>query len=165
MKGENLIWILIFLVFIVSVILKKARAGSKDGKVGTDKSQTGWKAKLDKYLSRIKQEMEASKKGGPGADTVWEELMQTEEDTMEPALNETFPESIAPEIKKAESAKREPVVREVAAESTVSAADTKRAGFNDLSFEIQNLRKAVVWSEILAPPLALRENHPNISVH
>ena len=90
MKAENLIGILIFLIFIVSVILKKARAGSKDGKAGAAKSQTGWKAKLDKYLAQIKQEMEASKKEGSDADTVWEELMQHEENPPEPAREEAY---------------------------------------------------------------------------
>jgi hypothetical protein len=158
MKGENLIWVLIFLVYIVSVILKKARAGSKDGKVGAAKSRSGWKAKLDQYLTRIKQEMEASKREGPGTDTVWEELMQSEEDPLEPARVGASSGSIDPAIKKAESPKREPVIKKIAPETTVSAAYKKRPGSNELSFEIQDLKKAVIWSEILAPPIALRDN-------
>ena len=158
MKGENLIWVLIFLVYIVSVILKKARAGSKDGKAGAAKSQSGWRAKLDKYLARIKQEMEASKKEGSDADTVWEELMQYEEDPPEPAREKASPVARESVIKKARSLKIEPVIKKVAAEGTVPAAYAKVAAPNDLSFGIQDLRKAVVWSEILAPPLALRDN-------
>ena len=158
MKGENLIWILIFLVFIVSVILKKARAGSKDGKAGAAKSRSGWRAKLDKYLSQIKQEMEASKKGGAGADTVWEELMQSEEDPLEPARKETSPVARESVIEKTRSPKTKPVFDKVAAENTVPAAFVKETPSIDLSFEIRDLRKAVVWSEILAPPLALRDN-------
>jgi hypothetical protein len=155
MKTENLIWVLIFLVYIVSVILKKARAGSKDGKVGAAKSRSGWKAKLDQYLTRIKQEMEASKREGPGADTVWEELMQSEEDPLQPAREETIPVRKAPLIKEAPAPIIESVIKKVAAGSTVSA---DRAGSNDLSFGVQDLRRAVVWSEILAPPIALRDN-------
>ena len=149
MEIENLIGILIFLIFIVSVIRKKARTVSKDGKAGTAKSQFGWKAKLDQYLTRIKQEMEASKREGPDADTVWEELMQHEE---------TSPESREPVIEKARSSKIEPVIRKVSAKSTVPAAFVKETPSIDLSFGIQDLRKAVVWSEILAPPIALRDN-------
>ena len=158
MKVENLIWVLIFLVYIVSVIIKKARAGSKDGKAGAAKSRSGWRAKLDKYLSRIKQEMEASKKEGPGADTVWKELMQTEEDTMEPARKETSPVARESVIEKATSPKTKPVFEKVAAESTIPAPYAKEAQPNYFSFGIQDLRKAVVWSEILAPPLALRDD-------
>jgi len=158
MKGENLIWILIFLVFIVSVILKKARAGSKDGKAGAAKSQSGWRAKLDKYLAQIKQEMEASKKEGSDADTVWEELMQYEEDPPEPARKETSFESREPVTEKTRSLKIEPVIKKVAAESTIPAPYAKEAQPNYFSFGIQDLRKAVVWSEILAPPLALRDD-------
>lgn len=165
MKAENLIWVLIFLVYIVSVIIKKARAGSKDGKAGATQSRSGWRAKLDKYLSRIKQEMEASKKEGPGAETVWEELMQSEEDALEPAREKASPVATKSVIEKATSPKTNPVIKKVAAESTVPTAYAKEAQPNYLSYGIQDLRKAVVWSEILAPPLALRENHPNISVH
>ena len=34
MKFENLIWIIIFLVFVVSVIIKKVRAASKTSEKG-----------------------------------------------------------------------------------------------------------------------------------
>jgi len=149
MKVENLIWVLIFLVYIVSVIWKKARAGSKDGKAGAAKSRSGWRAKLDKYLARIKQEMEASKKEGSDADTVWEELMQSEE---------ASPVATKSVIEKAPSPKTNPVIKKVAAESTVPATYAKEAQPTYLSYGIQDLRKAVVWSEILAPPIALRDN-------
>ena len=149
MEIENLIGILIFLIFIVSVIRKKARAGSRDEKAGTAKSQFGWKAKLDKYLTRIKQEMEASKREGPGADTVWEELMQSEE---------TSPEIREPVIEKARSSTIEPVIRKVSAKSTEPSACARETPSKDLSYGVQDLRRAVIWSEILAPPLALRDN-------
>ena len=158
MKAENLIWVLIFLVYIVAVILKKARSGSKDGKAGAAKSRSGWRAKLDKYLSRIKQEMEASKKEGSDADTVWEELMQSEEDALEPARKETSPVARKSVTEKAPSQKIVPVIRKVSAESTIPAPYAKEAQPNYFSFGIQDLRKAVVWSEILAPPLALRDD-------
>ncbi len=93
--------------------------------------------------------MEASRREGQGADTVWEELMQSEE---------TSPESREPVIEKARSSKIEPVIRKVSAKSTVPAAFVKETPSIDLSFGIQDLRKAVVWSEILAPPIALRDN-------
>ena len=158
MKAENLIWVLLFLIYIGSVIWKKTRAGSKDGKAGATKSRSGWKAKLDKYLARIKQEMEASKKEGSNADTVWEELMQSEEDALEPARKETSPVTRESVIEKAPSPKTNPVFEKVAAESTIPAPYAKEAQPNYFSFGIQDLRKAVVWSEILAPPLALRDD-------
>jgi hypothetical protein len=145
MKTGNLIWVLIFLVYIVSIIRKKARAASKDGTQASTKNPSGWKAKLEKYLTRIKQEMEASKKEAPGADTVWQELMQSEENSAEPAPQKTTPE------------RRTPVIKKAAVKSTEPAAFVKASPAKGLSYEIQDLRTAVIWSEILAPPLALRE--------
>ena len=53
MKFEHLIWIIIFLVFVVSVIFKKVRAASKTGEKGIVKRLPEWKEKLNKFMSQI----------------------------------------------------------------------------------------------------------------
>ena len=45
----------------------------------------------------------------------------------------------------------------VDAESIEPAVSGKEILTKDMGFGIQGLRKAVIWSEILAPPLALRD--------
>ena len=49
MKFENLILIIIFAVYIVSIIFKKVRAASKVAKKETDRGRPEWKDKLDKF--------------------------------------------------------------------------------------------------------------------
>ena len=39
---------------------------------------------------------------------------------------------------------------------------TQPVGFCSASISVKKLREAVVWSEILGPPVALREGHRNM---
>jgi F0F1-type ATP synthase membrane subunit b/b' len=61
MKFEHLIWIIIFLVYLVTVILKRVYAASKTGDLGIAKRRSEWREKLDKYLSQARQELEIAK--------------------------------------------------------------------------------------------------------
>jgi len=55
MKFENLIWVVIFLVYVASIIFKKMRAASKAGEKEIDKKRPEWKAKLDQFMSQVQQ--------------------------------------------------------------------------------------------------------------
>ena len=59
MKFEYLIGIIIFLVYVVSVVLKRARAGSKASGKGIIGGEL--KAKLDGFLSKAQQDWKAVK--------------------------------------------------------------------------------------------------------
>jgi len=61
MKFEHLIWIIIFLVYVASVIIKKVRAASKTSEKGIAKRLPEWKEKLNKFMSQLTQEIEATK--------------------------------------------------------------------------------------------------------
>ena len=64
---------------------------------------------------------------------------------------------IPPAIELPPSPEIKPAPVEVVAETLLPAASGKTMRPKDLDYGIQDLRKAVVWSEILAPPLALRD--------
>jgi len=141
MKFENLIWIIIFLVFVVSVIIKKVRAASKTSEKGIAKRLPEWKEKLNKFMSQVQQ-------------------MAREGDTLEdlgPIRKENFSEKIEQAIVKPPLPKIKPALVKADAESIEPAVSGKEILPKDLEFGIQDLRKAVIWSEILAPPLALRD--------
>ena len=141
MKFEHLIWIIIFLVFVVSVILKKVRAASKTSEKGIAKRLPEWKEKLNKFMSQVQQ-------------------MAREGDTLEdlgPIRKEISSERIEQAIEKPPLPKIKPALVKADAESAEPAVSEKEILPKDLEFEIQDLRKAVIWSEILAPPLALRD--------
>ena len=141
MKFEHLIWIIIFLVFVVSVIFKKVRAASKTSEKGIVKRLPEWKEKLNKFMSQVQQ-------------------MAEEGDTLEdlgPIRKESSSERIEQAIEKPPLPKIKPALVKADAESLEPAVSGKEILPKDLEFGIQDLRKAVIWSEILAPPLALRD--------
>ena len=141
MKFEHLIWIIIFLVFVVSVIIKKVRAASKTSEKGNAKRLPEWKEKLNKFMSQVQQ-------------------MAGEGDTLEdlgPIRKEISSERIEQAIEKPPLPKIKPASVKADAESMEPDVSGKEILPKDLEFGIQDLRKAVIWSEILAPPLALRD--------
>ena len=141
MKFEHLIWIIIFLVFVVSVIIKKVRAASKTSEKGIAKRLPEWKEKLNKFMSQVQH-------------------MAREGDTLEdlgPIRKEISSERIEQAIEKPPLVKIKPALVKADAESIEPAVSGKEILPKDLEFGIQDLRKAVIWSEILAPPLALRD--------
>jgi hypothetical protein len=141
MKFEHLIWIIIFLVFVVSVIIKKVGAASKTSEKGIAKRLPEWKEKLNKFMSQAQQ-------------------MAREGDTLEdlgPIRKEISSERIEQAIEKPPLPKIKPALVKADAESIEPAVSGKEILPKDLEFGIQDLRKAVIWSEILAPPLALRD--------
>ena len=141
MKFEHLIWIIIFLVFVVSVIIKKVRGASKTSEKGIAKRLPEWKEKLNKFMSQIQQ---MAGEGEPLED-------------LGPIRKEISSERIEQAIEKPPLPKIKPALVKVDAESTEPAVSGKEILPKDLEFGIQDLRKAVIWSEILAPPLALRD--------
>ena len=141
MKFEHLIWIIIFLVFVVSVIIKKVRAASKTSEKGIAKRLPEWKEKLNKFMSQIQQ---MAREGEPLED-------------LGPIREEISSERIEQAIEKPPLPKIKPALVKADAESIEPAVSEKEILPKDLEFGIQDLRKAVIWSEILAPPLALRD--------
>ena len=140
MKFETLIWVFIFLIYIISVLIKKARAASKGG--GTGIKPPSWKEKIENFLLQA------------------QENVRKEEIPEEPAGEDSFPEIKEPLI--AEPSRPETMVpARVARVKTAGikkpGVSTKRSFSKDMSYGIKDLRKAVIWSEILAPPLALRD--------
>ncbi len=141
MKFEHLIWIIIFLVFVMFVILKKVRAAPKTSEKGIAKRLPEWKEKLNKFMSQVQQ-------------------MAREGDTLEdlgPIRKEISSKRIEQVIEKPPLPKIKPALVKADAESIEPAVSGKEILPKDLEFGIQDLRKAVIWSEILAPPLALRD--------
>ena len=141
MKFENLIWIIIFLVYVVWLIIKKVRAASKTSENGIAKRLPEWKEKLNKFMSQVQQ-------------------MAGEEEPLEdlgPIRKEISSERIEQAIEKPPLPKIKPALVKADAESAEPAVSGKEILPKDLEFGIQDLRKAVIWSEILAPPLALRD--------
>ena len=157
MKSGNLIWIIIFLVYVVTVILKRVYAASKTGDQGIAKRRPEWREKLDKFLSQARQDLEITTQEDSNKETGWEELLPQEEDDLETIREEIPSQRTGRVLEKTSSPKIKPALVKAHTESIEPAVSGKEILPKDLEFGIRDLRKAVIWSEILAPPLALRD--------
>jgi len=140
MKFENLIWTLIFLVYIIYAILKKLRAASKTGKEAAKKKAPGLKEKLEQIMTQLQQTS--------GEEDTLEDL----EIVQQEIAQQPMPEA----VEKPPPPKPKPVVRKTHTQTPKPAVSPEERPIYDLEPGIRELRKAVVWSEILGPPVALR---------
>jgi hypothetical protein len=141
MKFEHLLWVVILLFYLVSVILKKKFAASKTGGNALPQKPSAWKEKLNSFLLQVQQS--AGQK-----DTL---------ENPEPNREVLSSEKIKAVAKKPPLPKIKPAVAKTAAKRPQTADLEKTLRPEASAFGIKDLRKAVIWSEILAPPLALRE--------
>ncbi len=146
---------------------KKASDAEKAGK-----QPPLWKKKLNDALGQIRREMAArSSSSGTGGAFDWEVLVAGEEPETEPLEVELEPEEpvrpapLISEAAPAPSPPEKPAMPTAAAQPPADGAETTRVsplpaaryGATVQASRIEELRKAVVWSEIIAKPLALRE--------
>ena len=155
MKFESLIWVVIFLIYVLSIIIKRMRAASKTENKGAHRPD--WRKKLDEFLAKARQEMNASTQEGPVQETDWERFLPQEDDAAEPLRDEPPPQKIVKVKEKTPAPKIKPTPVKAAAKSPAPVVSEKKIPSKGLASGTEDLRKAVIWSEILAPPLALRD--------
>jgi hypothetical protein len=147
MKFEHLIWIIVFLVFVGFTIIKRLRtaSNSKNEDNKSIKPRGNWKERLDKFISQVQQIA--------GDEGRIKHQAQRRRDI--------FAEGIESAVEKPPLPDQKPVLPKSVTqpdEATYAEKDTLPSYFDSGKSE---LRKAVIWSEILAPPLSLREEGPN----
>ena len=80
-----------------------------------------------------------------------------QEEDVNPVRDEPPPERIEPAIEKKPVLKVKPAQARPVSKSMKPVVDEKKI-LPGLEYGIRDLRKAVIWSEILSPPLALRDD-------
>ncbi len=193
MDFESIIWVVIFLIYFASAILKRTRRASKSKEQTAVKRRSGWKEKLTRFQSQvqdkfggffnqIQQEVESAKQEDSKKETGWEKFLPPKDDEPEPAAKITEMMDVSPKpfrrmvredatFQDVEPMRQEVIVqRKAQPVKTAPAFKPKPSVLKDvvekkepvdsekgLAYGIQDLRRAVIWSEILAPPLALRD--------
>lgn len=138
----------VIIVFIIIVLQIRKRLVSS--KLGTSKKSPGWKHKLDDFVSQVRHEIEAGTKENSNGQNDWERIES----------EYTEPVTISPselDVEEKISLDKIDVLEDISTEVMSSDDSKKDKRPLDLSYDRKNLRKAVVWAEILAPPLALRD--------
>lgn len=155
MDTENLIWIFIFGIYILSVIAKRLRASAKPKDSVPSPRPSGLRKKFEDWLDKIRQELEAASQKPSSGPTGWDQVAPSQDDWID---EEPEPAAVAapPSPKKIMARKSKLSVRQEPPQAP-SSVSVKRGVDDFSSLEVQDLRRAVIWSEILGPPLALRE--------
>jgi len=165
MDFDTLIFILVVLAIIISNIKKVLAESKKEGK--TEKTDPLQKI-LSKIIARIQKEIIPEAKGfgskesgAKGSDKIsgWESIVGEELPVMEEGDEEDYIplETDAPELEVIEEPK--PALEEKIETREVSLPRTEDIPEPWVSVnKASELRKAIVWSEIIAPPVGLRED-------
>jgi len=164
--GNFAFFLFLIVVIIVATVLRKvAGKASRDG----SGKIPAWKQKLDQAFAEIRKEMEARPTASPEKGTVWQELMgeasetETETEAFEDLDLGPLPEpEAAPRRSRIETMAPPPTVRADSRKETLKVREAAvparpRRRRRRFSARRTSLQEAVVWSEILAPALALRE--------
>ena len=163
MSVHTLIWILILLFVVLSAVIRLRRE-RKFRYRETDDKKTGWRAKLSAFTDQLEQmarEGEGPEKAvAPAADMSWERIEPALAEAREPAP-EIIPAAAdagakTPAFAKPVIAEPDPEPPAPAAAPAAPAVPPEQSRPKPSSPGLRDLRRAVIWSEILAPPLALR---------
>jgi hypothetical protein len=148
MDFESLLFFIIILVIFFSTIRKKFASV----KTGDSARPASWRQIIGEILSQISKEMEAAKAKPSAEGTGWDRIIPTPPGPRARALE-----------KKKEVKMSQPSLQKEGVEESALPKEKKRAvsgkctPFRISDAGVRELQKAVAWSEILAPPLALRD--------
>jgi len=166
MDFETVVGLLVFFFYVVPVILKKVRRKKNAGKPPVGKppkqglaARFAEKAQLViKDLEKQAAESRKNKSRAKETGSPWDGLVAAD-DSKEPEFDYfepiDEPEEPAP-VKAAEPIK--PVVPVRPVKRKVPAAGQPLPATVTTAMTPEGLRNAVIWSEILSPPLALRDD-------
>lgn len=137
MNIGDILPIIIILVVLVSIIRKKLASG----KSSAPKKSGGLREIFGNMIAQIGKELERARMEASAESKGWERFMPKDTEAGPP-----------PPPKPAVMKEKIPALEKEAA-----VAKPARYRCRHPDYALKNLRKAVVWSEILAPPLALRD--------
>ena len=167
---EDLITVIIILLIAFVSIIRKIGAKQPKKQVSGSSAPAGWMGKINAFINEIQQRIDEqqAREDPPSADE-WRQLM--EEDASDrrygEAMDDLIPEDeydlsdepeARPSRRRPESApmtlSKQPSEPEMKPGQAEGALPTPALG---RSLRPSDLRNAVIWSEILGPPVGLRE--------
>lgn len=171
---DNLITLIVIVIAVWS-LLSKFKAKQKR-RQGATPSKGGWISKLNDFLTDIKRQIEQqSKDRNTGASTSeWDRLLNGGEVTLPPSdEDEKSPDDwVLEEAVKPPHPKKMPPAAPVRARAAQTdkipivpvsqrreISQTGQPSYATMTVSRAELRKAVIWSEILGPPVALKGQH------
>ncbi|MFC1829353.1 hypothetical protein ACFL0O_07070 [Thermodesulfobacteriota bacterium] len=162
MDFESLIWIVAVLIWVVSAVIKKKRAAPEPKEKAATKKRPEWREKLDGFLTQIKKQMQGELNDTPPTMEISRKEMETmggfSEFLEKRAGKEPYYQDIELSADDISYEGMETVPEEPAPVDTEPEIEAPSRPESVLRYDIKDLRKAIIWSEILGPPVALK-NH------
>jgi hypothetical protein len=167
---ENL-FPLIFIVIALISIINKTKKRPKPAR-DTKAPEAGWVQKLNAMLADIQQRLQQAPQGGASGPSPWERLLKGvevpgsqpdaqaaagDEPALEALKTATRPARILPVASERATAVRMDKTPPAATAFQTPAASLEKVSVRPVPGSRADLRKAVIWSEILGPPVALKD--------
>ena len=165
---ENLFPLIFIVIALISIIGQIKKRSKPPG--AAKASQVGWMQKLNTMLAELQQRLQQPPQGGAPGPSPWERLLKG---SGLPDSPPDVPAAIRDEVQEVKSASRPARVRPVVPGRAPAAgrdkippvatapptlvASVAKGSATPLPRSRADLRKAVIWSEILGSPVALRD--------
>jgi hypothetical protein len=175
MEFENIIVIIAIIWYVVSLFKKKKPRPKTAGKTQKDvKAKSGiishWGDKIKEAVKELERQaaeaqQQKAKAGSGDSSGEWDRFLEKDEELQWEAESDFEDEYSAEDASampaKAVKVAATPPDAEMKPRTAVASVGSTSPGADSFTPEI--LRNAIIWSEILAPPLALREERGTVS--
>lgn len=174
---EDLITVFMIIIIAIWSVLSKIRAKRKAASKAKPPDKAGLVTKLHAFFDDIQKRIEQQAKQGDKDSTGWEQLLgrsktersQTdyEEESLEdlileydepPAVRKEPP---APPPRRAVLRRPDPIKRVPSDTGMQPGLDAQKPTSTRMFTDRSELHRAVIWSEILGPPVALKDPYGN----
>ena len=168
---DNIFTVIVIIIIAVLSLIGEIRKKQKTKK-GAKPAGRGWVQKLDAFLTDIQNRLEQQSKESPTDAFDWNRLRDggvatrsrsdADEDVFdEPVFEEVEPPSrpkrMPPEASAGVQAARSDETQVVPRAPQPKTLHAGKPSYAAIAVSRADLRKAVIWSEILGPPVALRD--------
>jgi hypothetical protein len=167
---DNIVTLIVIFIVLGSVIRKFK--GEQKTKKGATPPDGGWLTKLKDALADIQRQIEQQSKGPTSGASGWDQLLRggepysSQPDAGEAALDDPVfedaqtpphPEKMEPATPVRAQAIRSDKAQVVPGVKRRKAVHAGQPSCAPMAVSRADLRKAVIWAEILGPPVALRD--------
>lgn len=167
---DNIVTLIIVIIIVVSSVISEIKKRQKTQK-GLKTEGGGWFKKLDAFLTDIQNRLEQQSKESSTGGFDWSRLRDggdanrsrsdADEEVVDELVFEEIELPLRPKEKPPEAPDRirtvQPVETPVPSASQLAALHAGKPSHAAMAVSRAELRKAVIWSEILGPPMALRD--------
>lgn len=157
---DNIVTLIVIFIVLGSIVRKfKAQKKAKQGATPPD---GGWLTKLKAALADIQRQIEQQAKGRTSGASGWDQFLDggepySSQPDVDEALTQPHPKKMPPAAPVRAQTIRSDKTQVVPGIKRRKAVHAGQPSCASMAVSRADLRKAVIWAEILGPPVALRD--------